>query len=43
MKRGSDPAPLLETLVAIEDQYNGIGIVIETDLIVIVLDVTKED
>ena len=43
MKKGSDPAILFETLVSIEDQYDGIGAVSETDLIAIVMDVATEE
>jgi Reverse transcriptase (RNA-dependent DNA polymerase) len=43
MKKGSDPSILFETLAAIEDQYDGIGAVSETDLIAIVLDVATDE
>jgi Reverse transcriptase (RNA-dependent DNA polymerase)/Zinc knuckle len=43
MKKGSDPAVLFETLAAIEDQYDGVGMIDESDLIAIVLDVATDD
>jgi hypothetical protein len=43
MKKGSDPAVLFETLTAIEDQYDGVGMIDESDLIAIVLDVATDD
>jgi hypothetical protein len=43
MKKGSDPAILFETLAAIEDQYDGIGDIEESDLIAVVLDITTQE
>jgi len=43
MKKGSDPAVLFETLAAIEDQFDGFGMIDEADLIAIVLDVAPDD
>jgi hypothetical protein len=43
MKKGSDPAVLFETLASIEDQYDGVGMIDESDLIAIVLDVATDD
>jgi hypothetical protein len=39
MKKESDPAILFELLAVIEDQYDGIGVTEEANLIAIVLDV----
>jgi gag-polypeptide of LTR copia-type len=43
MKKGSDPAKLFETLASIEDQYDGIGDIKESDLIAVVLDVATQE
>jgi hypothetical protein len=43
MKKGSDPAVLFATLAAIEDQYDGVGMIDESDRIAIVLDVATDD
>jgi hypothetical protein len=43
MRKGSDPAILFETLAAIEDQYDGIGDIKESDLIAVVLDVATQE
>jgi hypothetical protein len=43
MKKGSDPAILFETIAAIEDQYDGIGDIKESDLIAVVLDVATQE
>jgi Zinc knuckle len=43
MKKGSDPAILIETLAAIEDQYDGIGNIKESDLIAVVVDVARQE
>jgi hypothetical protein len=43
MKKGSDPATLFETLAAIEDQYDGIGNIKESDLIAVVLGVATQE
>jgi Zinc knuckle len=42
MKKGSDPAILFETLAAIEDQYDGISDIKESDLISVVLDIATQ-
>jgi hypothetical protein len=43
MKKGNDPAIPFETLAAIEDQYDGIGKIEESDFIAVVLDVATQE